>query len=558
MRAAVLVASVLVVAGCVTPSGPTGGPPPDTEPDAEPPAPTPDEGSAPPLGAWRFGGSTVDGGRRAEGALDVTDLGVLWRAELGGAVTGTPTVADGRVFAATWKGVVVALDAATGEETWRVDAGSQVDASVTLWEDLAFFGTKDATLHAVDAATGKEAWKVQVDDTLHAHLYAQPLVVPRDGGATLVMGVASDQESRSLHGDAPVDFRGKVVAFDARTGEEKWRTILVPEGQTGAPVWATPVYDAAHDLLLVGTGNAYTAPAHAMTDAAVALRMSDGSVVWSDQTTKDDVFTHANPVSPDHDFGSTGAVVETGGRTLFVVAAKSSIVYAYDVETGERVWTNGKRSSGEGVIGELAAKDGLVVVPYVTKQKVAALHVGNGTTAWEHAFAGLGFADPAIAGDLVAAADTEGTVVVLDLATGAERANVSVGGGVFGGLSVVDGRLFVPTVGDGFLGDSGAVVALGPGGQAPSGTGPDDQEDAGLVRVSGFAFSPARLEVAPGTPVTWRNDDPQGHTVTSTEEGGFDLDLPAGATATWTFTESGTYAYYCRPHDAMVGEVVVD
>lgn len=558
----VLFLVVALMTGCAAPSTPAptgddGGTPPEGEgegPDDAAPSATPPDDAPARKETWPFGGSTVDGGRRAKGAFDATDLGVAWRAELGGAVTGTPTVKDGRVYAATWKGDVFALDAATGEEVWRADAGSQVDASVTLWEGLAFFGTKSATLHAVDAATGKEVWKVTVDDTTSAHLYAQPLVL--DDG-TLVMGVASDQESISIHGDAPLDFRGKVVAYDARTGDEKWRTTLVPEGHTGAPVWATPVFDAESGLVLVGTGNAYTEPAHELTDAAIALRVLDGSLVWSYQATKNDVFTQANPVSPDHDFGSTGAVVESGGRSLFVVAAKSSIVYAFDVATGELAWKSGSRSSGEGVIGELAADAGLVVVPYVTKKKVAALDADDGAVVWEHAFDGLGFADPAIARGLVAVADTDGNVLVLDLATGAERARVSVDGDVFGGLSVADGRLYVPTVGDGFLGDEGAVVALAPGGAASGGGTRPDEEADGFVRVSGFAYSPSRLEVEPGTPVTWRNDDPQDHTVTSDEPGGFDLPLPPGGTATWTFTESGTYRYYCKPHDSMVAEVVV-
>lgn len=81
------------------------------------------------------------------------------------------------------------------------------------------------------------------------------------------------------------------------------------------------------------------------------------------------------------------------------------------------------------------------------------------------------------------------------------------------------------------------------------------------VEVSGFKFAPATLEVAKGTTVTWTNKDATAHTVTSgkdgTKDSKFDGPLAASGTFSFTFTDAGTYAYFCSIHKSMVGTVTV-
>jgi plastocyanin len=77
------------------------------------------------------------------------------------------------------------------------------------------------------------------------------------------------------------------------------------------------------------------------------------------------------------------------------------------------------------------------------------------------------------------------------------------------------------------------------------------------VAISGFAFDPDTIEVAPGTEVTWSNDDPAPHTVTA-ENGGFDSDIvDAGKSFSFTFDKAGTYSYRCNVHPDMKGTVEV-
>jgi plastocyanin len=70
-------------------------------------------------------------------------------------------------------------------------------------------------------------------------------------------------------------------------------------------------------------------------------------------------------------------------------------------------------------------------------------------------------------------------------------------------------------------------------------------------------YSPSSLNVNVGTTVTWVNKDTVTHTVTSQGSSLFDsANLPTGGTFSYTFTQGGTYGYYCTVHPWMKGTVI--
>ena len=89
---------------------------------------------------------------------------------------------------------------------------------------------------------------------------------------------------------------------------------------------------------------------------------------------------------------------------------------------------------------------------------------------------------------------------------------------------------------------------------APAAPGAGKIADAGMRN---FAFTPARIEIAAGTTVRWKNNDPVAHTVTA-DDGSLDSGLIDGG-ATWsrTFDRPGEYPFHCTPHPFMKGVVVV-
>jgi len=84
----------------------------------------------------------------------------------------------------------------------------------------------------------------------------------------------------------------------------------------------------------------------------------------------------------------------------------------------------------------------------------------------------------------------------------------------------------------------------------------------GIGNSQGLNYAPASVSVAKGGKVTWTNNDPVPHTVTSTSvpSGASSFDsgnMNANATYTLTFTVVGTYQYKCTYHPWMHGTVVV-
>ncbi len=120
-----------------------------------------------------------------------------------------------------------------------------------------------------------------------------------------------------------------------------------------------------------------------------------------------------------------------------------------------------------------------------------------------------------------------------------------------------------------------AILAILAGCTSPSTDDGGASGDEKLVRMVNTAYDPAVLSVPVGTTVKWVNDDPYGHTVTpydkvqwGTDGSGDDAGdwLQKGDSWSFTFTEPGTYKYYCKPHafsdghggySGMTGTVVV-
>src|SRR5712691_11401145 len=124
--------------------------------------------------------------------------------------------------------------------------------------------------------------------------------------------VASWEETRSAGADyLCCTFRGALVALRIRDGQQVWKSYMVPPpseqgnaqgdaqgktesgkakwGPSGASIWSTPVYDAKRNLIYVTTGDNFSAPATLTSDALVALDPATGNIVWSSQTTANDV-----------------------------------------------------------------------------------------------------------------------------------------------------------------------------------------------------------------------------------------------------------------------------
>ncbi len=77
------------------------------------------------------------------------------------------------------------------------------------------------------------------------------------------------------------------------------------------------------------------------------------------------------------------------------------------------------------------------------------------------------------------------------------------------------------------------------------------------VKIDSFSFGPAELTVPVGTTVTWTNRDDIPHTVVSTDKLFKSKVLDTDEKFSYTFTQPGTFPYFCSIHPKMTSKVVV-
>ncbi|WP_448191642.1 cupredoxin domain-containing protein [Azospirillum sp. sgz301742] len=82
-------------------------------------------------------------------------------------------------------------------------------------------------------------------------------------------------------------------------------------------------------------------------------------------------------------------------------------------------------------------------------------------------------------------------------------------------------------------------------------------EPAQVVRIDNFTFNPPLITVRKGTVVTWLNADDIPHKIAGSDRPWKSPVLDTDERFSFTFTEPGTYAYFCSLHPHMTGSVVV-
>ncbi len=78
------------------------------------------------------------------------------------------------------------------------------------------------------------------------------------------------------------------------------------------------------------------------------------------------------------------------------------------------------------------------------------------------------------------------------------------------------------------------------------------------VEIDNFTFSPQKLSVRPGTTVVWRNADDIPHAIASVTRSFKSKALDTDDSYSFTFTDPGTYGYFCSLHPHMTGTIVVE
>ena len=299
-------------------------------------------------------------------AAQVPALKLKWAFGFANATSafGQPAIAGGRLFLGSEDGTVYSLDARTGCIYWTYKASSTVRTAISIDASLTsvYFGDVGAHVYRLDAASGTLVWKVKVED----HPFARITGAPKLLAGRIYVPVSSIEEVPGGNPKYPCcTFQGSVVALDAETGKQVWKTHTIPDppkptrvssagtqmsGPAGAAVWSSPTIDAERKAVYVATGNAYSDPPVLYTDAILSFDLETGSLQWASQMTEGDGwnFNCLNPnrsncpehEGPDLDFGSSPILRTVGpGRRLLLAGQKAGVLHALDPDAqGKVVW----------------------------------------------------------------------------------------------------------------------------------------------------------------------------------------------------------------------------
>lgn len=330
----------------------------------------------PPAGEWlswrgeqnAWGYSRLDQVNRD----NVGELELVWSWAMDdtGAGQPAPLVHDGLLFLPGPRGVIQALDAASGDLRWEyrpgitpsldgapraitaeslgeaampatafAGVGRGVQKNIALFGERVFAATENASLVAIDVASGLLVWETPVADPALGFYYTAGPVVA-DG--VLVTGMTGCQRY--------TEALCVITGHDPDTGAELWRTNTVAQpGEPGGDSWGDlpAEFRAGVDSWIAGsydpvTGLVYLGTAQPKPWARAA-RGTDGDALYSNSTLALDphtgrivwYFQHLPGESHDMDEAFENVLIEIDGRPSLFKMGKLGILWQLDRATGE-------------------------------------------------------------------------------------------------------------------------------------------------------------------------------------------------------------------------------
>ena len=200
--------------------------------------------------------------------------------------------ADGRIFATTGFGEMIALNAENGAEFWRQRFDAPAAAGPVSASGLVYAVSRDNIAWAVDARNGRVRWKLQ--------------------GTPALSGVVGGAAPAVTERIAVFPFgTGELIAVLRKGGVRLWGAPV--SGRRRGPVYAT-ITDIIADPVVVGdviySGN--------QSGRTVAINLDSGDRIWTAR------------------HGAYGPVA-AAGNSVFLISDQSKLI-RLEAETGREVW----------------------------------------------------------------------------------------------------------------------------------------------------------------------------------------------------------------------------
>ncbi len=251
---------------------------------------------------------------------------------------------DGRIYVSTAY-AVTAVDPVNCDILWKSIYAPEdrevfnSSRGVAYGNGAVFRGTGDGRLLAYDARYGNELWRTTAGDP-HNGEFISAAPIYWDG--MVFVGLAG--------GDWGI--QGRMMAYDATTGEEIWSFNTVPApGEFGNDTWAGDSWQLGGGgtwssyALDEETGELFIPVANPAPDLVPNVRAGDNlytnSLLVLDASTGSRLWHYQSRPNDSHDYGLTTPpvlITAPNGRKLVIQGSKDGYVYVIDRQTHQLVY----------------------------------------------------------------------------------------------------------------------------------------------------------------------------------------------------------------------------
>jgi outer membrane protein assembly factor BamB len=358
-------------------------------PAATQPAPAIPEVPFTPPGEWPafHGGGALRGVGKT---IDAKPLALRWTykadAQEIAAIESSAAIIGGVVYVGDSKGVLHAVDLATGKARWTYKATDAIEASPLVCDGKILLGDLGGIFHCVAAADGKKLWTFDTESSIHS--------------------------SANLAGEGK---NARVVFGDDGAN------VFCLNVADGSKVWEQSAGDRVNGAPAIGFGAAFVSGCDAHLHA---MKLTDGSEQFS---------ADVGSICP----GSPAILDDR-----IVIGTDGGRVLCFSSDGRKQLWENEDIGDKAMVYSSPAVADGIVVVG-ARDRKVHALDLATGKPKWDFATRGDVDSSPAISGGRVFVGSRDKKLYVLDLKTGKPLGEFTAGRAITASPAIAEGVVVI-------------------------------------------------------------------------------------------------------------------
>lgn len=452
---------------------------------------------------------------------NISTLGQSWSLPITGvsewgASTTNPIIVGDVAYFQDLKSNVYAVDFQSGNLKWRKDYNLDIagPSGVAVGYDTIFVVKGHFEVAALDLQ-GKELWSTNLSNNQNVGIDIQPTVYDHTVYISTVPGVSNE----NFYKGGAV---GVIYALDTKTGAIKWKFDTVDSADiwgnenvnSGGGAWYPPAIDTNSQKMFWGIANPAPWPGtkefpngtsrpgkNLYTNSLIALNHVDGKLKWYTQVLPHDLFDYDLQVSPI----LARLPVNGGQKDVVFGAGKMGKVFAFDRQTGEKLWETavgthlndnlsvlpeGETEVSPGPLGgvetNMAYANEILYVPVVDMTvkytptafdsssfdlgkgtgELVAINARDGKILWTKKFPAINVGGATVVNDLVFTATIDGKIFAFNATTGDQVWQYQATGGINGWPAVKGDSLIIP-VG---LGGTPSLLCLKLGGKTTNPT----------------------------------------------------------------------------------------